>query len=165
MSIAKEFKEFIARGNVIDLAVGVVIGGAFGKIVTSLVDGIIMPPIGLLTGGIDFSAMKIVLKAAGDDPKKMPEVALQYGAFINTLIQFLVIAFVIFLVVKAINAMRREEAEAPAAPAAPTTSEALLTEIRDALVTKPAPAVKAAAAPKPAAVAKAPAAKKPVTRK
>ena len=148
MGIGTEFKEFIARGNVIDLAVGVVIGGAFGKIVTGLVDGIVMPPIGLLTGGVDFSALKIVLKEAGADPKKMPEVAIQYGAFINTLIQFLIIAFVIFLVVKAINSMRRKEAEAPAAPAAPTTSEALLTEIRDALVAKPAAAVKKPAAPK-----------------
>jgi large conductance mechanosensitive channel len=138
MSIAKEFREFVARGNVVDLAVGVVIGGAFGKIVTSLVDGVIMPPIGLLTGGIDFSAMKIVLKEAGADPKKIPEVAIQYGAFINTIIQFLIVAFVIFLVVKGINSLRRQEAEAPATPAAPTTSEALLTEIRDALVKKPA---------------------------
>ena len=94
MSIAKEFKEFISRGNVIDLAVGVIIGGAFGKIVTSLVDQVIMPPIGLVTGGIDFSDLKIVLKAAGADPKLNPEVAIQYGAFINVLIQFLIVAFV-----------------------------------------------------------------------
>ena len=133
MSIGSEFKEFIARGNVVDLAVGVIIGGAFGKIVTSLVDQVIMPPIGLLTGGIDFSQLKVVLKAAGDDPKKIPEVAIQYGAFINTLIQFLIVAFVIFLLVKGINSLRRQEAEAPAAPAAPTTTEALLMEIRDSL--------------------------------
>ena len=133
MSITSGFKEFIARGNVVDLAVGVIIGGAFGKIVTSLVDQVIMPPIGLLMGGIDFSQMKVVLKAAGDDPKKIPEVAIQYGAFINTLIQFLIVAFVIFLVVKGINSMRRVEAEAPAAPPAPTTTEALLMEIRDSL--------------------------------
>lgn len=133
MSITSEFKEFISRGNVIDLAVGVIIGGAFGKIVTSLVDQVIMPPIGLIMGGIDFSQMKVVLKAAGADPKTMPEVAIQYGAFINTLIQFLIVAFVIFLLVKGINSLRRQEAEAPAAPAAPTTTEALLTEIRDAL--------------------------------
>jgi len=133
MGIAKEFKEFISRGNVIDLAVGVIVGGAFGKIVTSLVDQVIMPPIGLLMGGIDFSQMKVVLKVAGDDPKKIPEVAIQYGAFINTVIQFLIVAFVIFLVVKGINSLRRVEAEAPAAPPAPTTTEALLMEIRDSL--------------------------------
>jgi large conductance mechanosensitive channel len=134
MSIGSEFKEFIARGNVIDLAVGVIIGGAFGKIVTSLVDQVIMPPIGLALGGLDFSSLKIVLKP--DDPatKAVEEVAIQYGAFINTLIQFLIVAFVIFLMVKAINSLRRQEAEAPAAtPPAPTTTEALLMEIRDSL--------------------------------
>ena len=113
-----------------------IIGGAFGKIVTSLVDEVVMPPIGLLLGGIDFSELKLVLKAAGEDTKTMPEVAIQYGAFINTLIQFLIVAFVIFLIVKGINTLRRKEAEAPAAPAAPTTTEALLTEIRDALKSK-----------------------------
>jgi large conductance mechanosensitive channel len=142
MSIATEFKEFISRGNVIDLAVGVIIGGAFGKIVTGLVDDIVMPPIGMITGGIDFSDMKLILKAAGADPKKMPEVALKYGDFINIIIQFLIIAFVIFLVVKGINTLRRKEAEAPAAPPAPTASEALLMEIRDALVTTKTPATK-----------------------
>ncbi|MEI7931563.1 MAG: large-conductance mechanosensitive channel protein MscL [Alphaproteobacteria bacterium] len=133
MGMVSEFKEFISKGNVIDLAVGVIIGGAFGKIVSSLVDQVIMPPIGLLIGGIDFSELKVVLKAAGADPKTAPEVAMQYGAFLNTLIQFLIVAFVIFLMVKAINGMRRNEA---AAPAAPTTTEALLTEIRDALKAK-----------------------------
>ncbi len=136
MGMVSEFKEFISRGNVVDLAVGVIIGGAFGKIVTSLVDEVVMPPIGLLLGGIDFSELKLVLKAAGEDTKTMPEVAIQYGAFINTLIQFLIVAFVIFLIVKGINTLRRKEAEAPAAPAAPTTTEALLTEIRDALKSK-----------------------------
>jgi len=133
MGMGSEFKEFIARGNVVDLAVGVIIGGAFGKIVTSLVDQVIMPPIGLALGGIDFSSLKIVLKP--DDPatKAVEEVAIQYGAFINTLIQFLIVAFVIFLMVKAINSLRRQEAEAPAAPPAPTTTEALLMEIRDSL--------------------------------
>jgi len=131
--MGSEFKEFIARGNVVDLAVGVIIGGAFGKIVTSLVDQVVMPPIGLALGGLDFSSLKIVLKP--DDPatKAVEEVAIQYGAFINTLIQFLIVAFVIFLMVKAINSMRRQEAEAPAAPPAPTTTEALLMEIRDSL--------------------------------
>jgi len=133
MSIGSEFKEFIARGNVIDLAVGVIIGGAFGKIVSSLVDQVIMPPIGLVTGGIDFAQMKIVLKAA-DPAAKRTEVAIQYGAFLNTVIQFVIIGIVIFLLVKAINSLRREEAAAPAAtPPAPTKTEALLEDIRDAI--------------------------------
>ena len=133
MSIASEFKEFIARGNVIDLAVGVVIGGAFGKIVSSLVEQVVMPPIGLITGGVDFSQLKIVLKAA-DAAAKKPEVAIAYGSFINTLIQFAIIAVVIFLLVKGINSLKRKEAAAPpAAPPAPTPSETLLTEIRDLL--------------------------------
>jgi large conductance mechanosensitive channel len=133
MGVFSEFREFIARGNVIDLAVGVIIGAAFGKIVTSLVDQVVMPPIGLVMGGIDFSKMEWVLKP--DDPATaaVEKVAIQYGAFLNTLIQFLIVAFVVFLLVKAINTLRRKEAEAPAAPAAPTTSEALLTEIRDLL--------------------------------
>ncbi|WP_297693788.1 large-conductance mechanosensitive channel protein MscL [Phenylobacterium sp.] len=133
MSIGSEFKEFIARGNVIDLAVGVIIGGAFGKIVSSLVDQVIMPPIGLVTGGIDFAQMKIVLKAA-DPAAKRTEVAIQYGAFLNTVIQFVIIGIVIFLLVKAINNLRRQEAAAPAAtPPAPTKTEALLEDIRDAI--------------------------------
>ena len=132
MSFTSEFKEFIARGNVVDLAVGVIIGGAFGKIVSSLVDQVIMPPIGLATGGIDFAQMKVVLKPA-NAAAKQAEVAIQYGAFINTIIQFLIVALVIFLVVKAINSLRRKEAEAPSAPPAPTRAEALLEDIRDAL--------------------------------
>jgi large conductance mechanosensitive channel len=126
----KEFREFIARGNVIDLAVGVVIGGAFGAIVKSLVDQIIMPPVGLITGGIDFAQLKWVLKPAVG---KTAEVAIGYGAFINAIIQFFIIALAIFMLVKAINTVRRQEVEAPAAPPAPTTSEALLSEIRDLL--------------------------------
>jgi large conductance mechanosensitive channel len=126
----KEFRDFIARGNVVDLAVGVIIGGAFGAIVKTLVDQIIMPPIGLLTGGVDFAALKLVLKPAAG---KAAEVAVGYGVFINTIIQFLIVAAAIFLMVKAINTLRREEAQAPVEPAAPTTSEALLTEIRDLL--------------------------------
>ena len=132
MGMVGEFKEFIARGNVVDLAVGVIIGGAFGKIISSLVDQVIMPPIGLATGGIDFSQMKLVLKAA-DATSRKGEVAIQYGAFINTVIQFLIIALVIFLVVKAINSLRREQAAAPEAAPAPTKTEALLEDIRDAL--------------------------------
>jgi large conductance mechanosensitive channel len=132
MSMATEFRDFIARGNVVDLAVGVIIGGAFGKIVTGLVDQIVMPPIGLITGGIDFSQLKIVLKAA-DAAAKKPEVAISYGAFINTVIQFLIIAAVIFVMVTLVNGMRKKDAETPAEPPAPTTSEALLMEIRDSL--------------------------------
>ena len=128
----KEFREFIARGNVVDLAVGVIIGGAFGAIVKSLVDQMIMPPIGLITGGVDFAQLKWVLKPA-DLATKHAEVAIAYGAFINTLIQFLIIALVIFLIVKAINSLKREEAAAPETPPGPTPSEALLTEIRDLL--------------------------------
>jgi large conductance mechanosensitive channel len=128
----KEFRTFIARGNVVDLAVGVIIGAAFGAIVKSLVDQIIMPPIGLITGGVDFAALKWVLKPA-DEAAKHAEVAIAYGAFINTIIQFLIVAFVIFLIVKAINSLKREEAAEPSTPPAPTPSEALLTEIRDLL--------------------------------
>ena len=131
MSMGGEFKEFIARGNVVDMAVGVIIG-AFGKIVSSLVDQVIMPPIGLATGGIDFAQLKVVLKAA-DPAVKQAEVAIQYGAFINTVIQFLIVAFVIFMMVRGINNLRRKEAEAPAAPPAPTKTETLLEDIRDAL--------------------------------
>jgi len=129
MSFVAEFKKFALRGNVVDLAVGVVIGAAFGKIVTSLVENIIMPPIGWLIGGIDFSDYKWVLKPA-DAVAKKAEVAIQYGIFINVLIQFLIVAIAIFVVVKAINRLTRREEEAPAAPAADVV---LLTEIRDLL--------------------------------
>jgi large conductance mechanosensitive channel len=137
MSIVSEFREFIARGNVVDLAIGVVIGGAFGKIVTSLVGDLIMPPIGLVLGGIDFSSLKIVLKPA-NLAAKSAEVAIRYGVFIDTILEFLIVAAAIFLVVKAINSVRRQAAADPAPPPAPTTSEALLTEIRD-LLAKSAP--------------------------
>ena len=132
MSIIKEFKEFAMRGNVIDLAVGVVIGAAFGKIVTSLVADIIMPPIGYITGGGDFAEKKIVLRPA-DPANKVLETAIHYGNFINAIIQFLIIAFCIFLVVKAINSLKRKEEPAPVAEPAPTKEEILLTEIRDLL--------------------------------
>jgi large conductance mechanosensitive channel len=133
MGMVSEFREFISRGNVVDLAVGVIIGGAFGNIVKSLVDQVIMPPIGWVTGGIDFADLKLVLKPA-DESAKITEVAIQYGAFINTLIQFLIVAGVIFLLVKAINSLRRQQAAAePEAPSAPTPEQALLTEIRDLL--------------------------------
>ncbi len=129
MSVISEFKEFISRGNVIDLAVGVIIGGAFNKIITSLVDNVIMPPLGLILGGVDFQDLKVILKApAGEDP----EVALNYGAFINDIVSFLILAFVIFLMVKAFNSMKRKEEPAPETPAGPTQEE-LLAEIRDLL--------------------------------
>ena len=132
MGMASEFKEFIAKGNVADLAVGVVIGAAFGKIVTTLVDKVIMPPIGLLIGGVDFSKLGIVLKEATLDAagKEVPAVVLAYGEFINALIQFVIIAFAIFLVVKAINRMRKP---VEAAPAGPSEDVLLLREIRDSL--------------------------------
>ena len=132
MSMASEFKEFIMRGNVVDLAVGVIIGAAFGKIVTSLVEQVVMPPVGLLLGKVDFSQLKIVLQPA-DPTKKLAEVAIGYGAFFNTIIQFVVVAFVVFLMIKLINSMRRKQAEDPATPPAPTPEETLLTEIRDLL--------------------------------
>lgn len=132
MSFFSEFKAFAMRGNVIDLAVGVVIGAAFGKIVTSLVDQVIMPPIGLLIGGVDFSSYKWVLQAPGADGKG--EVAIQFGAFFNTMIQFAIVAFAIFLVVKLMNRLIRKE---EAAPAPPPPEVELLTQIRDLLKTNP----------------------------
>jgi large conductance mechanosensitive channel len=138
----KEFKEFSLKGNVVDLAVGVVIGGAFGGIVTSLVNDVIMPPIGLLIGGVDFKNLFAVLKDGTKAPspyasleaaKAAGAVTFNYGVFLNTVINFLIIACAIFLVVKAINRLRRQEAPAPAAPVAPPRSEVLLEEIRDLL--------------------------------
>jgi len=132
MSIAKEFRDFIARGNVVDLAVGVIIGGAFGTIVKSLVDQVIMPPIGLLTGGVDFAHLKLVLKPAVA-ASKTAEVAIGYGVFINAVVQFLIVAAAVFLLVKGVNSLRKEKAADPAPDPAPTPSETLLTEIRDLL--------------------------------
>jgi large conductance mechanosensitive channel len=137
MKIFGEFQEFIARGNVVDLAVGVIIGGAFGKIVNSLVDQVIMPPIGLALGRVDFVQLKIVLQHA-IPARKIAEVAINYGSFINTIIQFLIVAAVVFLMVKFINSIRRQEAAAPH-PTAPTTTEALLTQIRDLLAQRGTP--------------------------
>ena len=147
MKILSEFREFISRGSVIDLAVGVIIGAAFNKIVSSLVDQVIMPPVGMAMGGVDFAQLKVVLKAASA-AAKTPEVAIQYGAFINTLIQFLIIAMTVFLMVKSVNAVRRFTAQQQhdAPPAAPTPVEALLVEIRDLLKAPGAPARKAPAA-------------------
>ena len=132
MGMMTEFKEFAMRGNVIDLAVGVVIGAAFGKIVTALVDKVIMPPLGLLIGGVDFSEMAIVLKEASVDAagKEVPAVVLAYGEFINALVQFVIVAFAIFLVVKAINRLHKKPEEAPAAT---PEDVLLLREIRDSL--------------------------------
>lgn len=134
----QEFTKFIARGNVIDLAVGVVIGGAFGKIVSALVDKIIMPPLGLLIGGVDFSDWAITLKAASMDAagKEIPAVAIGIGDFLNALVQFVIVAFAIFLMIKAINAAQRKQEAAPAAPPEPSEEVKLLTEIRDALKTR-----------------------------
>jgi large conductance mechanosensitive channel len=141
MSIIKEFREFISRGNVVDLAVGVIIGAAFNGIVKSLVDQVIMPPIGLLTGGLDFSKLEWVLKPEDPVTEAVEKVAIQYGAFINTLIQFLIVAAVVFLLVKLVNSIRRSDAAdpTPEAPAAPTPGEALLMEIRDLLAKDAAP--------------------------
>lgn len=133
MGVLAEFREFAVRGNVVDLAVGVIIGASFGKIVTSLVDDVIMPPVGLLLGNVDFSKLEWVLRPENPATEAVEKVAIGYGAFINTLLQFLIVAFVVFLLVKAVNRLRRKEAESPAPPAAPTPTEALLTEIRDEL--------------------------------
>ena len=135
MGFMKEFKEFAMRGSVVDLAVGVVIGGAFGKIVTSLVNDVIMPPIGYLTGGIDFAELKYVIEPA-DEANEIAEVAVLYGSFINVIIEFLIIAFCIFLVIKGINSLKRKEEEVPEAPPEPSKEEVLLTDIRDLLRSK-----------------------------
>lgn len=138
MSLLTEFKEFAARGSVVDLAVGVIIGASFGKIVTSLVEQVVMPPIGLVLGRVDFSNLKWVLSPEDPATEAIEEVAIQYGAFLNTVIQFVIVAFVVFLMVKAINKMRRAEAAKPdPAPAAPSPTEALLAEIRDELKARP----------------------------
>jgi large conductance mechanosensitive channel len=134
----KEFKSFISKGNVVEMAVGLIMALYFGAIVKSLVDHIIMPPIGLLLGNVDFSNLKVVLVAATmNGETAVPEVAISYGMFINTIITFLIVAFCIFLVVKGYNKMKesmeKKEKEAPAAPPAPSKEEVLLTEIRDLL--------------------------------
>lgn len=136
MGMISEFKEFAMRGNVIDLAVGVVIGAAFGKIVTALVEKVIMPPIGLLIGKVDFSELKWTLaeaQLAADGSELAPAVVIGYGEFINTVIQFLIVAFAIFMLIKALNKLARKKAEAPAAPPAPSEEVLLLREIRDNL--------------------------------
>lgn len=142
MGFIKEFKDFAMRGNLIDFAVGVVVGGAFGKVTSSFVDGIVMPVVGKLIGGQDFSELKFkiqdgskaVLDASGNMvTKEVPEVFIKYGEFITTVIDFMAVAFAMFMVVKAMNRLKKKEAEAPAAPPAPTKEQVLLSEIRDLL--------------------------------
>jgi large conductance mechanosensitive channel len=130
MSMLQEFKEFAIKGNMVDLAVGVIIGAAFGKIVTSLVTDVIMPPIGVLIGGIDFSNLAFTLVEGKD---KAPPVVIGYGKFIQTLVDFGIVALVIFLVVKGLNSLKKKADEAPAPPAEPPAQEVLLREIRDLL--------------------------------
>ncbi len=130
MKIIDEFKSFAVKGNVIDMAVGIIIGAAFGKIVTSFVNDVIMPPIGILIGGVKFSSLKIVLKEAVGET---PAIAINYGNFLQVTFDFLIIAFAIFMVIKAMNAAKKKEEAKSAAPAPPSKEEVLLTEIRDLL--------------------------------
>jgi len=130
MSMMSEFKSFAMRGNVVDMAVGIVIGGAFGKIVSSFVADVLMPPIGLMLGNVDFSDLAVTLMAASDGAEA---VMVRYGVFIQTVIDFLIIAFAIFMVVKAMNTVTKKEEEAPPPPPGPSKEEVLLTEIRDAI--------------------------------
>lgn len=133
MSIIQEFKTFAMRGNVVDMAVGIIIGGAFGKIVSSFVADVIMPPIGLLIGGVDFTNLAITIKEAAGSAAA---VTLNYGKFIQSIVDFVIIAFAIFLVIKAMNVLQKRKDEAPAPPPPPTKEESLLTEIRDILKQK-----------------------------
>ena len=131
-----EFKEFAVKGNAVDMAVGVIIGAAFGKIVSSIVDDIIMPPIGWLIGGVNFSDLKVTLPAEKIGDMEMAAATINYGNFIQTLIDFIIIAFCVFLLVKGIMKLSKKKAEEPAAPPAPSAEETLLTEIRDLLKKK-----------------------------
>lgn len=130
MSLFKEFREFAIKGNVVDMAVGVVIGAAFGKIVSSLVSDVVTPPLGLLIGGVDFKNLAVTLRAAAEN---QPAVVLKYGVFLQTMFDFLIVALAIFALVKLVNTLKREAPPAPAAPPAPSREEQLLTDIRDAL--------------------------------
>lgn len=138
MKIIQEFKEFAIKGNVVDMAVGIIIGAAFGKIVTSLVNDVIMPPIGMIIGGVNFTGLRLVLKSASVDAAgaAVPEVAINYGAFIQVLFDFIIVAFCIFMMIKGLNSLKKKKEETPAAPADPTKEEVLLTEIRDLLKNK-----------------------------
>ena len=130
MSMVREFKEFAVKGNVVDMAVGIIIGAAFGKIVSSFVGDVVMPPIGVLLGGVDFSHLSIIVKEAVDGK---PAVVIAYGKFLLAIMDFLIIALVIFMAVKGINSLKRKEAVAPEVPPVPSKEEMLLTEIRDIL--------------------------------
>jgi len=130
MSMTKEFRDFAMRGNVVDMAVGIIIGAAFGKIVSSFVNDVLMPPLGLALGGVDFSDLAVTLKQASEG---VAAVTLNYGSFIQTVVDFLIIAFAIFMMVKAMNSLKKREEAKPAAPPAPSAEETLLTEIRDLL--------------------------------
>jgi large conductance mechanosensitive channel len=130
MSLIKEFKEFAVRGNVVDMAVGIIIGGAFGKIVSSFVTHVVMPPIGAILGGVDFAKLSVTVRQATETSEA---VKINYGAFLNTIIDFIIIAFVIFMAIKAMNSLKKKEEAKPAPPPAPTKQEVLLTEIRDLL--------------------------------
>jgi len=129
----KEFRDFAMRGNAVDMAVGIVIGAAFGKIVTSFVSDVLMPPIGVLVGGADFTQLSVTLKQASGD---VAAVTLNYGSFIQAVIDFAIIAFAIFMVIKAMNSLKKKEEKAPAEPPEPSNEEVLLTEIRDLLKQK-----------------------------
>lgn len=133
MKVLKEFQQFAMRGNVIDMAVGIIIGAAFGKIITSLVEDIIMPPIGFLLGGMDFSNLKLIIKEAAGTA---PAVAIKYGAFINVVINFAIVAFAMFILIRAMNTLKKKEEVAPSAPPKPSSQELLLMEIRDILKRK-----------------------------
>lgn len=133
MGMMQEFKTFAMRGNVVDMAVGIIIGGAFGKIVSSFVADVIMPPIGILIGGVDFSNLAIVIKEAVGD---VAAVTINYGVFIQTVLDFTIIAFAIFMAIKAMNSLKKEKEETPEEPPAPSKEETLLTEIRDILQQK-----------------------------
>jgi len=133
VSMIKEFKAFAMRGNVVDMAVGIVIGGAFGKIVSSFVADVVMPPLGMLLGGVKFADLAITLKKASVG---VAAVTLNYGKFVQTVVDFVIIAFAIFMVIRGMNSLRKKEEEAPAKPAAPSKEETLLTEIRDLLQQK-----------------------------
>jgi large conductance mechanosensitive channel len=133
MSILQEFKEFAVKGNAIDMAVGIIIGASFGKIISSLVADVVMPPIGVLIGGVDFTKLAITIKEATEGT---PAVTLNYGNFIQTMVDFTLIAFAIFMAVKLINSLKKKQEETPAAPPEPSKEELLLTEIRDLLKDK-----------------------------
>ncbi len=133
MGMMQEFKTFAMRGNVVDMAVGIVIGGAFGKIVSSFVADVIMPPIGLIIGGVNFANLAITIKKATGDAAAL---TINYGKFIQTVFDFLIVAFAIFMVIRGMNSLKKKEEEAPAKPPTPSKEETLLTEIRDALLKK-----------------------------